>query len=535
MTRRRSTRRGFLAAGAGTLGGLAFGPAFWRSALAQGAVAAGPNPYGALQPADAQGLRLPPGFSSRIVARATEPVPGTAYPWHVFPDGGATFPLADGGWALASNSESFAAGGAGTSAIRFRADGSIADAYRILGGTNANCAGGPTPWGTWLSCEEHEGGHVWECDPSRVGQGIIRPALGTFTHEAACVDPVGRRVYLTEDKPDGALYRFQPERYPDLSAGRLEVAVTASAGQVAWQEVPDPSAITGPTRSQVPGTQRFNGGEGIWFDSGHVYFSTKGDNRVWELETATGRLDVLYDAAALGAEAPLRGVDNLTVTRAGEIYVCEDGGNMEICVITAQRVVAPFLRLEGAAAAGPAGTGNELAGVAFSPAGDRMYFSAQRAFSSGVTYEVRGPFAGAGAPPAAGAPGGRPALVPGAPGFTLRAARRVSVGRLRRPGYGIVVNVPARSTVIAALRTSDLGRVPGKRGSTDRPRAVTLARTRKRLVAGRNVVRLKVGPRTAARLRKRRTTRARLTVQVRDEQGRVRVVTRRVRVVRRHR
>ena len=106
----------------------------------------------------------------------------------------------DGGWVLVSNSESVAPSGAGSSAIRFRKNGKVASAYRILAGTNANCAGGGTPWGRWLSCEEHDFGHVWECDPARAGQGIIRPALGTFNHEAAAVDPVGRAVYLTEDK-----------------------------------------------------------------------------------------------------------------------------------------------------------------------------------------------------------------------------------------------------------------------------------------------------------------------------------------------
>ena len=386
--------------------------------------------------------------------------------------GGATFPLPGGGWALASNSESLAANGAGTSAIRF-APTARSRAYRILGGTNANCAGGPTPWGTWLSCEEYDGGHVWECDPARSGQGRIRPALGTFNHEAACVDPVGRRVYMTEDKPDGALYRFTPARYPDLSEGVLEVAVAAAPGRVGWRELPDPSAITGPTRRQVTGARRFSGGEGIWFDSGHVYFSAKGDDRVWDLDTASGRLEVLYEAAA---GSPLRGVDNLTVTPRGRVFVCEDGGNMEICVITTDRTVAPFLRLTGEAARGPADRGNELAGVAFSPAGDRMYFSAQRAFGFGVTYEVRGPFAGAGSPPAPPVPATPTGPVPRAPdrhgaGDLGRAAAQA---RLRRRGPEQRRRQRARSAAHGRARAcpgaARLGRPPAPGDAREGPR-----------------------------------------------------------------
>ena len=77
-----------------------------------------------------------------------------------------------------SNSEVPAAGGA--SALRFGPAGAIQDAYRILSGTTLNCAGGPTPWGTWLSGEEFANGQIWECDPFAASQGIARPALGTF-------------------------------------------------------------------------------------------------------------------------------------------------------------------------------------------------------------------------------------------------------------------------------------------------------------------------------------------------------------------
>ena len=114
---------------------------------------------------------------------------------------------------------------------------------------------------------------------------MARPALGVFKHEAAAVDPRGKRVYLTEDIGDGGFYRFTPKRWPDLSEGRLEIAAVAPNGLVSWREVPDPSAATTPTRQQVPGYTRFARGEGIWFDSGIVYVATTADNKVHAYDT----------------------------------------------------------------------------------------------------------------------------------------------------------------------------------------------------------------------------------------------------------
>ena len=147
-------RREFLRASVIGTGALAFGSAFWRDALAAPAQP-GPGPYGPLQPADANGLMLPKGFSSRAIAQGGQLVPGTSYEWHIFSDGQATYRTDDGGFILVSNSENPPDLGVdtpgspgGASAIRFRADGSIADAYRILSDTRVNCAGGATPWGT---------------------------------------------------------------------------------------------------------------------------------------------------------------------------------------------------------------------------------------------------------------------------------------------------------------------------------------------------------------------------------------------------
>src|SRR5688500_902470 len=353
-------RREFLASGVAA-GALLFSPAFLRDVLAAPA-GAGASPYGPLGPPDQLGLSLPEGFTARQIARGGQPVAGTAYPWHFASDGAATYRTADNGHVLVSNSETPSAAGGGASAIRFGPDGAVERAYRILAGTNLNCAGGPTPWGTWLSCEEYDYGHVWECDPLGRTTAAIRPAMGTFNHEAACADPAGRRLYMTEDEADGGFYRFTPSGWPSLDDGVLEVATgAASATQLGWARVPDPSALSATTRTQVPSIRRFASGEGIWWDAGVVYFTTKGDNVVWAYDTRTQGIDRIYDRAAT-PNAALRGVDNITANRAGELFVCEDGGDMEIVLITPDRVVAPFCRLTGRGA-----LSSEMAGVAFSP------------------------------------------------------------------------------------------------------------------------------------------------------------------------
>ena len=371
-------------------------PAFLRDALGASVLAAAPGPYGELVGPDSNGLMLPSGFSSRRIGQAGQTVGPSRYVLPPAPDGQATFKTFDGGWILVTNSESGAPTG-GTSAIRFAADGTIKDAYRILGGTQTNCAGGPTPWGAWLSGEEHVGGLIWECDPAGKIAATSRPAMGMFKHEAAAVDRVGKRVYLSEDNDPGGFYRFTPNSYPDLSAGTLEVAQRHGDGSVVWHTVADPTTIqTGvPTNAQVPQMTPFRGGEGLWYANGVIYFTTKLDIKVWAYTIATQNMEIIYDHTLSPAES-LNAVDNVTVSAAGDVLVCEDGGNLEVGLIAPDRTVSPLLRFVT-----PEHDGSELCGVVFDPSQKRLYVTSQRAFGQGAIYEISGPFR----IPAGGIPG----------------------------------------------------------------------------------------------------------------------------------
>lgn len=396
----------------------------------------GADDWGPLQPPDENGLRLPQGFRSRKLATSGSVVAGTGHVWHAEPDGGATFAAPDGGWVYVSNSELSPGGGVG--AIRFASDGSIVDAYAILSGTDRNCAGGPTPWGTWLSCEEVPSGRVYECDPFAPGSaGVVRPALGIFSHEAAAVDPVREHVYLTEDAGDSALYRFTSSAWPSLSAGSLEVAEILDPGgdgpiapgqtrPVAWHPLPNPTPASGgvqdaghlpveerATRLQVAAASAFVRGEGCWYAEDFVYFATTADSRVWKLATARDEIEILYDPTT-AANPELSVPDNVFAAPGGDVYVAEDGGDLQIVALTRSGAVKPLLQLTGV-------SGTEITGPALSPDGRRLYFSSQR--GPGVTFEVTGPFLGAVPLPGPASTGS---------GLLVAAAIAAAAWRLRR-------------------------------------------------------------------------------------------------------
>ncbi|SMF64240.1 alkaline phosphatase PhoX [Pseudobacteriovorax antillogorgiicola] len=388
-------RRSFLSGSVSSMGVLSLGTTFTSMASA--------NPWfetaslksiGALQRPDSNGIRLPEGFTSRQVANSGSTVrrddgSSTGYRWHDAPDGGAVFGVSDGGWIYTSNSETSSNGGAG--ALRFNGKGDLIDAYSILSGTDRNCAGGPTPWGTWLSCEETSRGQVYECDV--FGRGAsLRRGLGTFKHEAVAIDPAANQAYLTEDTGDGCFYRYTPSSISNgvmnLDQGLLEVAIVDGRGNVDWAEIsnPNPSSRQTATRYQVRSATEFDGGEGIWYHDGDVYFTTKGDNRVWRYNIQSRTIGITYDRRS-SSNPILSGVDNVTVTSDGHVLVAEDGGDMQIVVLGPYGDVYPLLQIVNESY-------SEITGPAITPSGDRMYFSSQRGGTrrDGATYEILGKF-----------------------------------------------------------------------------------------------------------------------------------------------
>ncbi len=409
-----------------------------RSALAT----APGNRFGALQPDPAGVLDLPEGFSYRVISRLGdmmddgEGVPDDA-------DGMGCFDIGNGKLALVRNHEispsadngiavspaydtiqrSLIALPGGTSTIILDAETlEVERQYRSLAGTIRNCAGGVTPWNTWLSCEENtnradgrinrDHGYVFEI-PADSG-GLVDPvplrAMGRFNHEAACVDPASGIVYMTEDRGDSLLYRFIPDEPGNLVAGGTLQALVLDGIQdtrnsedgatilpvgapVAgtWVTLDDVEAPEDDLRQRgaAQGAAIFARGEGIWMGEGEMYFTATsgGTAREGQIFRLTPRANG-PDALELFYESPAADEysfgDNIVVSPFGDLIVCEDqyGDTVDNYLrgITPAGEAYAFARLR---------LQTEPAGACFSPDGRTMFVNA---YSPTMTLAITGPW-----------------------------------------------------------------------------------------------------------------------------------------------
>lgn len=447
------SRRATLALASSAFAGLALRH---QAALAGGKSSEG---YGPLQPDPAGVLDLPRGFSYRILSRAGEPmddgwvVPDKADGMGVLPLSGSRIALirnhelkardqAIGPFSKAPASATLPAfdsregaplPGGTTTLIYDMASGRVERQYLSLAGTIRNCAGGITPWGSWLSCEEDvsragsESGlgqdHGWVFEVPATATAPVAPvplkAMGRFNHEAACVDPRSGIVYLTEDRPDGLFYRFLPASRGELAkGGRLQALAfpdpalakdsrnwnAADMAPNEWRPVRwiDLDEVESPQddlrqRGHAAGAVLFARGEGVVMGRNELYFActSGGAAKLGQIfryrpSQSEGQPDEADGPGRIQmfVESPrsdmLNYGDNITLAPHGHLIVCEDqGGDIVdnyLRGITPRGSLYPLARLREQ---------TELAGVCFAPDGRTMFVNL---YQPGRTLAITGPW-----------------------------------------------------------------------------------------------------------------------------------------------
>ncbi|MDF0375015.1 MULTISPECIES: alkaline phosphatase PhoX [Streptomyces] len=452
--RRLATRRQVLAGSAATAASVAFTGAF-TELFSGTADARGHSGYGPLVPDPDGLLDLPKGFRYRVLSREGDPLrsgEGLVPSNH---DGMAAFAGSHGRVHLVRNHENRVTGRiavptvegltydpmgkGGCTALELDGRGHVRGERVAIAGTAVNCAGGPTPWNTWLTCEETEDkagtngytkdhGFVFEvdgADPRRTG-AVPLTAMGRFQHEAVAIDPRNGIVYETEDafeKPFGLFYRFLPERplggrgslraggaleamrvpgVPDLSVIQ---ETGATFDRIEWVPVPDPQAARTPIRHQDFGPKGITHAqklEGCYWGGSSVYFvssfahSAEGSaadhfGQVWRYEPKRRRLTlVIVFGPDTDVQLPGESPDNICLAAGGGLMVCEDGGGAQhVLGVTRRGEVYAMARGAQNIGTDEEPEWGEFAGVTFSPDGATMFVNC---YTPGTTFAVTGPW-----------------------------------------------------------------------------------------------------------------------------------------------
>ncbi|MBY8882058.1 alkaline phosphatase PhoX [Actinacidiphila acidipaludis] len=316
-----------------------------------------------------------------------------------------------------------------------------------IAGTSTNCAGGATPWGTWLTCEETEDragsngmtkdhGYVFEVDPhDRRANRHPRPvkALGRYAHEAVVVDPKRGHLYLTEDAagPNGLLYRWTPPHgfhhgrgrlaTLDDNAGVLQAFRCFDSGGrfvddlsratrigtvygVDWVDVPDRDARTTSVRKQFTEGQvtRARKLEGMWWADGGTYVVSsfareespvQHDGAVWFYDPSrrTLTLKVLLGVnAEPEKDGAFDGPDNITVSPHGGLIIAEDGNGLQhLFGAVDDGRTYPLARNELNIGTEAEPEYSEFTGVTFSPDGGTLFANIQ---TPGIMLAITGPW-----------------------------------------------------------------------------------------------------------------------------------------------